>query len=55
MLDVGNLEEIRGPAMFKEADTSGPSPELDAAWDKLIDERKWPRFIDSTAQTNPAF
>ncbi|KAI3540125.1 hypothetical protein CABS01_14185 [Colletotrichum abscissum] len=37
--NVGNLEEIRGSTMFKEADTSGPSPELDAAWDKLIDER----------------
>ncbi|KAL2876557.1 hypothetical protein SGCOL_008133, partial [Colletotrichum sp. CLE4] len=36
---VGNLEEVRGPAMFKEASTSGPSPELDAAWDRLVDER----------------
>ncbi|OHE91931.1 hypothetical protein CORC01_12781 [Colletotrichum orchidophilum] len=37
--NVGNLEEIRGPRMFKEPETAGPSPELDAAWEKLIDDR----------------
>lgn len=41
--------------MFKEADTSGPSPELDAAWDKLIDERKQPLSNHSMARLNSTF
>ncbi|KAK2028365.1 hypothetical protein LX32DRAFT_683224 [Colletotrichum zoysiae] len=36
--NIGHLEEIRGPVMFKEPENMTPSPALDTPWNKFIDK-----------------
>ncbi|KAK1984690.1 hypothetical protein LZ30DRAFT_820874 [Colletotrichum cereale] len=47
--NIGHLEEIRGPVMFKEPESMTPSLALDAAWDKLIDEHHFMLVPDEDA------